>query len=305
MNSNLSASGKTLYVIAGPTASGKTAVSISLAAHLGTSVLSADSRQCYIGMPIGTAQPSPQELATVKHYFINRFPVAEHISAARYEELALGYLEEIFASSDNAVVCGGTGLYIRALCNGMDPMPQVDEAIVAQIDQQYRLRGLEWLQMAVATEDPDFYAVGEVENPARLLRALAFVRSVGQSITHFRTGNTVTRPFRIVRIALDLPRHELYQRIDARVDAMMQAGLLDEVRSLLPYRHLKNLQTVGYAELFKYLDGEWTLPFAVEKIKQHTRNYAKRQLTWFRREPGYHWLSPHSSDIVEQIVQLS
>ena len=217
----------------------------------------------------------------VKHYFINEYPVTTSLTAAGYEALALNYLDEIFASHDAAVVCGGTGLYIKALCEGLDDMPEVDEQIKEQAEEEYKLKGIDWLQEAVRQEDPEFYAVGETQNPARLLRALSFIRSTGNSITLYRTQAKKERPFRIIKTGLQLPRAQLYTRINARVDQMMQHGLLDEVKQLLPWRDHKNLQTVGYAELFDYLDGKCTLPDAIEKIKQHTRNYAKRQITWF------------------------
>ena len=291
-----------LYVIAGPTAVGKTAVAVQLAQKLGTGVISADSRQCYKEMTIGTAKPDAAELQAVKHYFIDAFPVTEHITAAGFETLALGYLSEIFAHHNNAVVCGGTGLYIKALCDGLDEMPETDPAIVQQLDAEYGQRGLEWLQQAVQNEDPDFYHIGEVQNPARLLRALSFVRTTGQSITRYRTQSKKQRPFRIVKVGLELPRELLYDRINHRVDAMMAQGLLAEVEKLYPYRHLKNLQTVGYAELFDYMDGRCSLPEAVDKIKQHTRNYAKRQMTWFKKDQEMRWYRADSDDVVTQVL---
>lgn len=291
-------------MIAGPTAVGKTATAIAVAERLGTSIISADSRQCYRGMTIGTAKPSPTELAAVKHYFIDELDVTTHFTAADYERLALGYLEEIFAAHDTAVLCGGTGLYIQALCTGLDAMPEVDKTVVAEAEELYGKFGIGWLQQAVAAEDPEFFASGEVHNPARLLRALSFVRATGKSITSFRTGVGKPRPFHIVRIALDLPREVLYQRINARVDKMMQEGLLDEVRGLLPHRHLKNLNTVGYAEIFDYIDGKSTLAEAVDKIKQHTRNYAKRQLTWFRKDKSFVWMNAGDEHVVDEILGL-
>lgn len=283
---------KLVYVIAGPTASGKTAVAIRLAQHLGTEIVSADSRQCYTGMDIGTAKPSKEELAAVKHHFIDAFPVTQSLTAADYETLGLGYLNEIFKTRDTAVVCGGTGLYIKALCDGLDEMPPVDDTIVADVNEQYLLHGLQWLQKTMQMEDPVFFAKGEINNPARLIRALIFKRSIGESIIDFRSGNHKERSFRTVRFALDVPRDELYSRINKRVDSMMQQGLLDEVKSLQQYKDLKNLQTVGYEELFDYLGGKWSLNEAVEKIKQHTRNYAKRQFTWFRKDKRFTWLPP-------------
>jgi len=295
-------SAKKVFVICGPTAVGKTAIAIDLAKQLGTAIISADSRQCYKEMTIGTAKPSAQQLAEVKHYFINEFSVTASLTAADFEKLSLNYLDEIFTNQNTAVVCGGTGLYIKALCEGLDDMPQVDEALAATINATYKEHGLEWLQLQVEKEDPEFYAEGEVANPARLLRALIFKRSSGQSILNYRTGNKKQRPFRIIKIGLELPRTTLYHRINHRVDIMLQDGLLEEVKQLYPLKHLKNLQTVGYSELFEHLDGKYTYPEAVDKIKQNTRHYAKRQMTWFKKDPEINWLSADSDNIVDNIL---
>ena len=291
-----------VYVICGPTAVGKTAIAIALAKHLRTSIVSADSRQCYTEMSIGTAKPSPEELAEVKHYFINEFPVTESLSAADYEKLALGYLDEIFKTSGTAVVCGGTGLYLKALCEGLDEMPEADEEMSAEIIEQYKLGGMEWLREAVENEDPAFYESSESENPARLIRALIFKRSTGESILEYRTGEKKPRHFQIVKIGIELPREKLCERINKRVDIMMEQGLLDEAKGLYPHKHLKNLQTVGYVELFDYLDGKYSLQEAIAKIKQHTRNYAKRQLTWFRKDQEVKWLNAGDKDIISKIL---
>jgi tRNA dimethylallyltransferase len=294
-----------VFVVAGPTASGKTAISVALAQALGTAVISADSRQCYSEMQIGTARPTLAEQGGVPHYFIGSHSVTQELSAAHYQELALGYLNEVFAHTPAAVVCGGTGLYIKALCHGLDPMPTIPAHTVAATEEAYRQQGLAWLQQAIATEDPLFAATGELQNPARMLRALSFVRATGTSITTHRSNTPVQRPFRIIKVGLEWPREELYHRINQRVDNMIAAGLVDEVRTLLPYKHLKTLRTVGYDEIFRYLDGEWTLPHAIEKIKQHTRNYAKRQLTWFRADADMVWLPANNPAIVQQIQVLA
>lgn len=295
---------KQLVVIAGPTAVGKTAISIEVAKRLHTSIISADSRQCYRCMKIGTAQPDAEELAQVKHYFINTFPVAQNITAADYEKLALGYLEEIFAERDVAVAVGGTGLYIKALCEGLDDMPGVDAGILKAAEAAYKEGGIAYLQHAIGKEDPEFFAAGEIQNPARLLRALSFIRSTGESILRFRSGTKKQRPFSIIKVGLELPRETLYGRINDRVEAMMAAGLRDEVAALLPYRDCKALQAVGYAELFEYLDGKCAVGEAVEKIKQHTRNYAKRQITWFGKDAEVHWIRADSTGIIQQILRL-
>lgn len=294
---------KTAYIIAGPTAVGKTAVSIELAKRLDTEIVSADSRQCYREMSIGTAKPSAEELQTVKHYFIDEFSVTQSLTAADYEMLALGYLSTIFSRHNAAVVCGGTGLYIKALCEGMDEMPPVNEKVANDIHDYYETHGLNWLQRAVKEEDPEFYAVGEIKNPARLLRALIFKRSTGDSIIHFRTGTKKQRDFRMVKIGLELPREVLYQRVDKRVDQMMADGLLDEVKNLYAVKKLKNLQTVGYAELFDYIEGHCSLSEAIEKIKQNTRHYAKRQLTWFKKDKEMVWFNADEENLVDKILQ--
>ena len=255
-------------------------------------------------MSIGTAKPTVQDQGGVKHYFVDAFPVVDALTVADYERLALGYLDEIFLNHDVAVVCGGTGLYIKALCEGIDPMPQVDDAIVKDVNGGYAAHGIAWLQAAVQAEDPAFYAQGEVENPARLMRALVFVRSTGKSITLFQTKTIKTRPFEIIKVGLELPRDILYSRINMRVDMMMSQGLEAEVRSLYSQKALKNLQTVGYSELFSYFDGDCTLDYAVDKIKQNSRNYAKRQLTWFKRDTATTWFSAADSHVVEQILSL-
>jgi len=255
-------------------------------------------------MSIGTAKPSAEELQQVKHYFIDEFPVTTALTAADYETLALKYLDDVFATHDAAVVCGGTGLYIKALCEGLDDMPATDPAIDKEVQEQYAANGIGWLQQAVMEEDIDFYHQAEVQNPARMMRALAFIRTTGRSIIHYRTQTKKQRPFNIIKVGLELPREKLYDRINKRVDIMMAEGLLAEVTALLPYKDLKNLQTVGYAELFDYLDGKCTLQEATDKIKQHTRNYAKRQMTWFKKDPEMQWLSADDEHVVEKILAL-
>jgi len=255
-------------------------------------------------MSIGTAKPTDEELRAVKHYFINEFPVTASLTAADYEVLALKYLDEIFASHSTAVVCGGTGLYIKALCEGLDDMPATNPDIALHTENEYALYGLAWLKDTVQREDPEFYSQGEIHNPARLLRALAFIRTTGRSIMQYRTQTKKQRPFRIVKAGLELPREQLYDRINKRVDVMMNEGLLQEAEKLFPYRALKNLQTVGYAELFEYMDGKCTLPEAVNNIKQHTRNYAKRQMTWFKKDKEIHWFKADEGEIIKQILSL-
>ncbi len=286
---------RTVIVIAGPTAIGKTALSIQLAQHFNTSIVSADSRQCYREMNIGTAKPDAAELATVTHYFINSHSIHDNINAAGYEQLALGYLDHIFKTSDVAIVCGGTGLYIKALCEGIDAMPDVDKNVEAEIRRQFEVNGLPWLQEELRAKDPVFFEQAEQQNPVRLIRALSFFETHQSSITDFKTQTAKERAFRVIKIALDIPREQLYARINHRVDLMMEAGLLREIATLYPFRKLKNLQTVGYSEFYEA--GEFPLTaaqieVAVDKVKQHTRNYAKRQLTWFRKDQAFAWFAP-------------
>lgn len=289
---------KTCLIIAGPTAVGKTALAIRAAQYFSTEIISADSRQCYRELNIGVARPSPEELAAVPHRFIASHSIHDSFSAADYERFALQQLDELFQQHDTVVVVGGTGLYLRALTDGLDPIPAVDPAIREEIVERYQQLGLSWLQETVAAEDPDYARAGEVQNPQRLMRALEVKRGTGKSILLYQVKQTVERPFRIKKLVLDLPRIELYDRIDRRVDAMMEAGLMEEASNLYPYQQLNALQTVGYREWFAYLDATKTVddPELKERtvalIKQNTRHYAKRQLTWFRREADAIWLPP-------------
>ena len=292
----------TVIIIVGPTAVGKTAAAIGLARHLQTSIISADSRQCYRELNIGVAKPSATELEAVPHYFINSHSVADEVSAATFEHLALAWTAELFRQSPVVVMVGGTGLYIRAFTDGLDTIPPVDQSIRSHIRLHYEEQGLPWLQTEIAKYDPAFYAAGEIQNPQRLMRALEVRLSTGQSILAFQSREPRQRPFRIITIGLQLSREELNQRIDSRVDDMMKAGLLDEVKGLLPYRSHNALQTVGYKELFHYLDGKTTIEVAVAAIKTNTRQYAKRQLTWFHRDLSVRWTDPDTP--LEKIIQL-
>lgn len=293
---------KTVILIAGPTAVGKTAVAIQLAKHYSTQIISADSRQCFKEISIGVAKPSTQELQEVKHYFINSHSIHETVTAAAYEKYALDAAAEIFKTHDVAVMVGGTGLYIRAFCEGMDEIPPVDDSLRNELQQQYNTLGIEWLQQQLQQHDPLFAEKGEMQNPQRMLRALEVVRSTGSSILSFRKGAKQQRPFQIIKTGLDLPREELYSRINLRVNMMMNDGLLEEAKTVYPLRHLNALQTVGYRELFDYFDGNCTLEKAVEKIKQNSRHYAKRQLTWFKRDEEMKWFHPlQLKDIINYI----
>jgi tRNA dimethylallyltransferase len=272
---------KEAIILAGPTAVGKTAEAIRLALLHQTEILSADSRQCFRELQIGVAKPTADELSQVRHHFINSHSIHDKVTAATYESYALKALEDIFSRADKAIVVGGTGLYIRALMQGLDEMPAVPEQIRQSVASLYQHEGLEGLQQAIRKEDPLFLKEGDIDNPRRLLRALEIIRTSGKSIRFFQQRAPVERPFAMKLTVMQLPREELYERINQRVDRMMEQGLLEEVKSLLPFRHLNALQTVGYRELFDYLDGQYSLEEAVAKIKQHSRHYAKRQITWW------------------------
>jgi len=283
---------KTCIIIAGPTAVGKTAFAIDVAKHFSTQIISADSRQCYREMNIGVARPSAEELEMVPHYFIASHSIHQNLNAVDFENYALECLEEIFKSNDVAVMVGGTGLYIQAFCEGLHQIPEVDEKIRNQIIVDYQEKGIAWLQSSIQKEDSLFAAKGEIQNPQRMMRALEIVRATGKSIFHFRSPQKKQRNFSIVKIGLELPRAILYERINQRVNIMMEQGLLEEAKKMYPYKTLNALQTVGYRELFQYFDGDIDLNRATELIKQHSRHYAKRQLTWFKKDEQFNWVQP-------------
>jgi tRNA dimethylallyltransferase len=283
---------RTCIIIAGPTAVGKTTFSIQLAQHLHTQIISADSRQCFKELNIGVAKPSVKELQSVLHYFINSHSIKEEVNAVVFEQYALQKVNEIFTQHDTAVMVGGTGLYIKAFCEGIDALPEIDLAVREKVIEDYKIKGLQWLQNEVEKNDPVYFAKGEIKNPQRLMRALEVKLSSGKSITHFQTQQKKQRDFKIIKIGLELPRAQLIQNINQRVDAMMEEGLLDEVKQLQQYKNLNALQTVGYKEIFDHLDGNTTLENAVEQIKINTRQYAKRQMTWFKKDLEFKWISP-------------
>ena len=297
----------TVIVIAGPTAVGKTSLSIQLAKALNTEIISADSRQCYKELDIAVAKPSPGQLASVKHHFISSHSIQQEVNAGLFEQYALQTAADIFTHNNIAVMAGGTGLYINAFCNGIDPMPAIEEGIRIQITEQYNIHGLSWLQNEIKVKDPAFWQVAEQQNPQRLMRALEFVLSTGKSITQFREDKKAERPFWIIKVALQLPKEQLISNINIRVEEMVAAGLLKEAEQLLPYRNLNALQTVGYNELFDYFDKKCTIEYAIDRIQIHTRQYAKRQMTMVRRNDDYHWinLSERTKEsVVEEIIGM-
>jgi tRNA dimethylallyltransferase len=283
---------KRLIVIGGATATGKTALAIRLAQHLDTEILSADSRQFYREMSIGTAKPSPEELSAAKHHFINNLSIADDYSVGDYERDAMATLEHIFETKDTAILVGGSGLYIRAVCEGLDTFPEISKTTQLQVETGEQEGGLLWMQQTLRSLDPVYYQTVDVQNPARLRRALEVCLETGKPYSSFRKNTRATRPFEPVYILLDVPRAILYPRIEKRVDQMIVDGLEAEVRSLMDYRSKPALNTVGYEEFFQYFDGAISYETAVDKIKQHSRNYAKRQETWFRKHGNWTAFSP-------------
>ena len=281
-----------LLIVSGPTASGKTDYAISLAQHCGSPVLSCDSRQIYKEMTIGTAVPDASQLAAVKHYFIQTVSIQEDYTAGRYEIEALELIHSLFDQGlDTVVMCGGSGFYIDAVCNGLDAIPPADPDLRASLNARIDAEGVESLWMELRRLDPEAYASIDLKNRARVLRAVEVCLLTGRPFSSWKLSEPKKRDFEIEKLVIDRPREELYSRINARVDQMMEKGLLEEVRSLLPHRHCTALQTVGYKELFAYLDGLIPLEEAVHQIKANTRRYARKQLTWWRRDPSARWIS--------------
>lgn len=301
---------KTIIVIAGATAVGKTAVAIELAKHFKTEIISADSRQCFKELNIGVARPSKEELQQVTHHFIASHPIAigslhDGVTAASFEQYALQKADELFQQHDVIIMVGGTGLYIKAFCEGLDSIPEVPAAVREKIVHEYETKGLSWLQNEIKEKDPEFYKAGEVQNPQRMMRALEVMEATGQSILSFQKGEKAKRNFNIIKIGLQLPKEELNRNINTRVDKMMESGLLNEVKQLMGFKNLNALQTVGYTELFDYLDGNLSLEKAIEQIKAATRQYAKRQMTWFKKNEGMKWFAPREVKEVIEWVKLS
>ena len=282
---------KTVIIVCGPTAVGKTAVAISIAKQFQSEIISADSRQCFRELKIGVARPSDIELNEVPHHFIASHSITENINAAFFEKYALQKVSELFKNHDIVIMVGGTGLYIKAFCEGLDEIPLIDESIRKKISDSWETHGLGWLQEEVKIKDPAFYKAGEIQNPQRMMRALEVVESTGQSILSFRRNEKANRDFRIIKIGLELPKEELHAIINLRVDKMINDGLVEEVDSLRGYRDVNALQTVGYSEIFEHLDGKISLEAAIEEVKKNTRQYAKRQMTWFKKDKEINWVN--------------
>ena len=290
----------TLIVIVGPTGSGKTSLSIALAQHYAAPIISTDSRQVYRGMAIGTAQPSSEELAAAEHHFIADREIFDDFNCGRYEHEALARLEELFKVHNIVVAVGGSGLYIQALCDGLDALPEADDTLRAELKHRLETEGIERLVDQLRELDPKYVAELDVYNPQRVVRALEVCLVTGRPYSELRSGNVAKRDFDIIKIGTEMDREVLYDRINHRVDIMLNDGLLNEVEALLPHRHLNSLQTVGYREFFDYFDGKCSLEESVELVKRNSRRYAKRQMTWFRRDEAIAWFSP---DKVEEIIE--
>lgn len=291
-----------LVVLIGPTAVGKTATSLAIAKHFGCPIISADSRQMYRGLEIGTAAPTPEELSRQKHYFVGQLSPGDYYSAARYEQQVLQLLEQEFPHHPTMLLSGGSMMYIDAVCKGIDDIPTVDEETRQMVKEKFEREGLDRLCSELRLLDPIYYAEADIKNPKRVMHALEICYMTGKPYSSFRSGEKRKRPFNIIKIGLQREREELYERIAQRVDKMIADGLIDEAKKFYHLKEHNSLNTVGYKELFKVIDGEWELPFAIEKIKQNTRIYSRKQTTWYRRDEEVKWFHPDNiQDIISYI----
>ena len=295
-------SNKYLIVLAGPTAIGKTAVAIKIAQHFKTEIISADSRQFYREMLIGTAKPSQKELAEVPHHFVDSLSIHDHFTVGDFEKEAQKLLSRLFEKNDNVVMAGGSGLFIKAVCEGLDSFPEVPAKIRQEVNELYKREGIEALQKELRSLDPEYFDKVDQDNPMRLIRAIEVCRTSGQAYSNFLKGKKADRPYKIIYLRLEMDREELYGRINRRIDQMIELGLENEVKNHIPFKHLIPLQTVGYQELFDYLNKETSLEEAIALIKRNTRRYAKRQMTWLRRDA--HWIAFSPSEIQKIIDYL-
>lgn len=289
---------QTLIVLLGPTGVGKTALSLAIAERFGAQIISSDSRQLYADLPIGTAAATAEEQAQVKHHLVGTLELTDYFSAAQFEQLALAKLEELFTESPVALMTGGSMMYIDALCNGIDDLPTISDEVRQTMMRRLEEEGLEALCRELEQLDPVYYAEVDRKNHKRVVHALEICHMTGKPYSSLRTKSRKERPFRIVKVGLNRDRQELYDRINLRVGEMVAAGLIEEAQRVLPYRHLNSLNTVGYKELFAYFDGECSLEFALDKIRQNSRVYAKKQLTWFKRDSAIHWFHPDDKEAI-------
>jgi tRNA dimethylallyltransferase len=296
---------KDLIVIIGPTGVGKTELSLRVAERYSTEIVSADSRQLYADLKIGTAAPTDQQLARVKHHLVGTLQLTDYYSAARYEEEAMAIITNLFQSHDNVVLTGGSMMYVDAVCNGIDDIPTVDTETRQLMIQRYEEEGLERLCAELRLLDPEYYNIVDLKNPKRVIHALEICYMTGRTYTSFRTQQKKARPFNIIKVGLTRDREELYERINRRVDIMMEEGLLEEAQRFYDLRSLNSLNTVGYKELYAYMEGTTTLEFAVEKIKQNSRIYSRKQMTWFKRDESIHWFHPDNEKEIMDYIQQS
>lgn len=299
---------KRLIVLLGPTGVGKTALSLNLAEHYLSPIISADSRQFFKGLEVGTAAPTTTQKERVAHHLVGMLDVTDYYSASEFERDALNIIEDLHKSHDILIATGGSMMYIDALCNGIDDVPTIDESLRKEVYERYEREGLEPIRAQLKVLDPDFYNEVDLKNYKRVIHALEVCLMTGKPYSSFRTQTKKERPFDIIKIGLTRDRVELYERINNRVDEMISSGLIEEAERFYPQRHLNSLNTVGYKELFKYLDGEWTLDFAIEKIKQSTRIYSRKQITWFKRDKDIHWINlseTSEDDALKKIISIS
>lgn len=294
---------KTLIVLIGPTGVGKTDLSIKIAEKYNSPIISADSRQLYSELKIGTAAPTEEYLKRIKHYFVGTLKLTDYYSAAQYESDVMELLETLFKTHDTILLTGGSMMYVDAICKGIDDIPTVDNETRKMMMEKYENEGLERLCSELKLLDPEYYSIVDLKNPKRVIHALEICYMTGRTYTSFRTGNKKQRPFEIIKIGLYRDREELYERINRRVDIMINEGLIDEVKSVYKYKELNSLNTVGYKEIIQYLDGNWTLDYAIEKIKQNSRIYSRKQMTWFKRDNEINWFNPDNEDDIIEFIE--
>ena len=288
--------------MSGPTGGGKRELRLRIAEKYGEEIISSDSRQIYKNNPIGTAAATEEQMARVPHHFVGFLELTEYFSAYRFEDEVMAFLENYFAAHDNALMTGGSMMYIDAVCKGIDEMPSVDPEVREEVIAEYKEKGLDHMLARLKELDPEYYDIVDRNNPKRVIHGVEICLTTGNTFTSYRSNTIKKRPFNIIKIGLIREREELYSRINQRVDEMIEAGLIDEVKSVSEYKNLNALNTVGYKEIFKYLDGEWTLDFAIEKIKQNSRIYSRKQMTWFRKDDTIKWFNPEDEASIMEYI---